>query len=279
MMKKKWVPHILTAISLVAFIVLGLASDVESLPPPPPPTNGGDTPVRPPALREVRRDFTTPGQHSFVFSEGFPATVHVYMVGAGGGGQGGHSKDYVQGLGTRTERGTGASGGGGAVLYTSFEITSPATFNIVVGTGGTGGARHHKGVGGSWEAGRAGAAGGDTTLRFGSLNLTAQGGRGGGGSGNQNVTGGAGGTQAQAPSGQPLLSWAASGGGSGTNGGHNTDLRSTASPGRPGQILPGNGPITFGGVGAGSGALGGFNQDAGSVGTPGRVLLIITYTP
>jgi hypothetical protein len=112
------------------------------------------------------------------------------------------------------------------------------------------------------------------------LNLTAQGGRGGGGTGAQAIGGGAGGVQAQAPSGQTLLSWTASGGASGSNGGHNADLRPQQNPGAAAQIARGNGPgAPFGGLGAGgNGGLGGFNQDAGGIGAPGRVLFVITYS-
>jgi hypothetical protein len=241
-------------------------------------TRGGGT------LREVRREFTTPGSHSFVYNERFPATVHVYLLGAGGGAQGGHSKAYQQGMGTRTERGTGAAAGGGAVLYTSFEITAPSSFDIVVGAGGEGGARHHKGVGGSWESGRPGAAGGATTVRFGALTFTAQGGSGGGGNGAQAISGGAGGVSSSRPSGQTgLLTWVSNAGGNGSNGGHNADLREQQGGGntgsRAGQIPAGNGPGSpfASSLNPGHGGRGGYDSASGSNGHPGRVLFVITY--
>jgi hypothetical protein len=235
--------------------------------------------------REVRREFTTAGNHTFTFNQGFPATVEIYILGAGGGGQGGHSKDYQQGLGTRTERGTGASGGGGAVSYGRIEVTNSTTFNITVGAGGTGGARHHRGVGGSWESGRAGNAGGDTTVRFGVTTLTALGGRGGAVSGAQNVVGGNGGTRAQMPQGMGFFAWASDSGGIGSNGGHNRDLRDSNTGGNAGRIREGNAGNFGGGQGAGgsraaaagAGGRGGHGNEAGTNGGNGHVLIIVRY--
>jgi hypothetical protein len=242
-------------------------------------TQGGGTtvvtprepPVSPPTV--VRREFTTAGTHSYVFSDGFPATVEIYAVGAGGGGQGGHTKDYQQGLGTRTEFGAGASGGGGGLIYSRIQITSATTFNIVVGAGGAGGARHHRGVGGSWESGRAGSAGGNTTVSSPAGIITAFGGGGGGGSGSQNVTGGIGGRPSvHAP--QGVLQWEVRAGTNGINGRHNVSERVQNAGGAGGSINIGSAGSNFTG---GLGGNGGFRIEGGATGAPGRVLIIVTH--
>jgi hypothetical protein len=238
-----------------------------------PPVAPPVTPDPPRQTREIRREFTTAGTHSFVFGEGFPATVEIYVLGAGGGGQGGHSKDYQQGLGTRTERGTGASGGGGGLVYTRLEITQATTFNITVGAGGNGGARHHRGVGGSWESGRAGSAGGNTTVVFPALTITAPGGSGGGGSGSQNVTGGAPGRPAAAAP-QGVMQWEIREGTAGSGGRHNADIRAQNTGGQNGNITIGTAGTFGAGVGGGAG---GHGSDAGTAGAHGRVLIIVRY--
>ncbi|MCL2802227.1 MAG: hypothetical protein FWD28_10765 [Treponema sp.] len=281
MMRKKWLPHIIAVVSLAAFITLGLASDMESVPSAydtPQQDSGNRVVADPPRPRQeqvIRREFNTPGNHTFVFGEAFPATIEIYALGAGGGGQGGHTKAYQQGLGTRTESGRGAGGGGGAVAYTRLRADRPITLNITVGTGGAGGGGHSKGVGGSWESGRPGAAGGDTVIRFGSTTITAQGGRGGGGTGDQNVTGGAGGVgQAAAPSG--ILDWAVGNGDAGTNGRHNSDQGGFV--GRAGGLRGAGSEASFGGTTIyGAGGAGAHGNRAGELGSPGQVLIIVRY--
>jgi len=231
----------------------------------------------------VRRDFYTTGNHTFTYNERFPAIIEVYVLGAGGGGQGGHSKTYQQGLGTRTEHGTGASGGGGAATYFRFNAASSVTFNITVGAGGAGSARFSKGLGGSWESASPGSAGGDSTVRFGTTTITAQGGRGGAASGAQNVTGGTGGREVSAPGGQ--TGWASVGGGNGSDGRHNADLRVSNRGGNAGRITGIGTESSFGGgtghtnsvgVQRGGGGGGGYGNEAGSSGGNGHVLIIIT---
>ena len=233
--------------------------------------------------RVIRRDFTTPGQHTFVFSEGFPATVEVYIHGGGGGGQGGHSKAYQQGVGTRTENGCGGGGGGGSAYYARFPINSPTTFNIVVGAGGAGGAGRHKGVGGSWESASAGSDGGNSSVRFGNNSMLAGGGKGGGGSGAQNVTGGAGGNSMGSPPG--VLERVLRDGEDGKNGRHNVNTE--GGGGRSGAInRTGSEPEFIGWgasrerpqrVGTGGGGDGGHGNNRGINGVDGRVLIIVTY--
>jgi len=235
------------------------------------------------AQNVVRRDFLETGNHTFTYNERFPAMIEVYVLGAGGGGQGGHSKAYQQGLGTRTEHGTGASGGGGAAAYIRVNATSSVTFNITVGAGGAGSARHNRGVGGSWESASPGSAGGDTTVRFGSTTITAQGGRGGAVSGAQSVVGGAGGRAGTAPGGH--AGWASESGSNGSDGRHNADLRVSNRGGNAGRITGNGTESSFGGgtghtnsvgVQRGGGGGGGYGNEAGTAGGHGRVLIIIT---
>ncbi|MCL2763526.1 MAG: RICIN domain-containing protein, partial [Treponema sp.] len=236
----------------------------------------------------VRADFTTPGAHTFAYSENFPATIEIYILGAGGGGQGGHSKSYQQGVtGTRTEHGTGATGGGGAAAYMSFTANSAISINITVGAGGGGGTRHSKGVGGSWESANPGGVGGDTTVRFASTNLVVQGGRGGGGSAAQAISGGAGGSMNERPTTLTLLGWRANEGGNGVNGRHNANLVADNRGGLAGNIVNHGGTERAfgGGLGAlsataantGAGGRGGHGNENGTPGGNGRVLIIVRY--
>ena len=234
----------------------------------------------------IRADYTTPGNHTFSYSENFPATIEIYVLGAGGGGQGGHSKSYQQGMGTRTEHGTGASGGGGAVAYLSFTANSSLSVNITVGAGGGGGTRHSKGLGGSWESGNPGGVGGDTTIRFASTTLTVQGGRGGGGSGAQAISGGAGGTAVVRPTTLTLLGWGAIAGGNGVNGRHNANLVGENRGGAAGRLTNHGTETSFGGgLGAlsttqaatGAGGRGGHGNEGGTAGGNGLVLIIVRY--
>jgi len=230
--------------------------------------------------KTIRREFTTPGNHSFVFNEGFPASVEVFIFGAGGGGQGGHSKDYQQGVGKRTERGYGGGGGGGAAVYARFNVTNATTFNITVGTGGAGGKGISKPVGGSWESGSPGTAGGSTTVRFGSSTLTAGGGGGGGKPGAQNNDGGIGGQPGQAP--QGLLEIFTDNGKEGDKGRHNNEnFGEGAYGGHSGTIMKyfmrGDGGSNARAAKFGGGGGGTHGNKAGGTGGHGQVIFIIKY--
>jgi len=236
----------------------------------------------------IRREFTTPGNHVFTFNEYFPAIVDVFILAGGGGGQGGHSKSYQQGLGSRTEHGTGASGGGGAVTFISFNITATLTMNISVGAGGAGGTRHSRGVGGSWESGNPGRAGGDSIISFDNRTIVVQGGRGGGGNAAQAISGGAGGIASTRPELFLLMGGFTSiPGAAGVNGRHNANLLETNRGGQAGRIYnhPGYESTYGGGLGAlnrlqaeeGGGGRGGYGNESGTDGGHGRVLVIVRY--
>jgi len=55
------------------------------------------------------KEFTSSG--TYTFNKGFPATIEVYALG--GGGQGGHTSDWIKVVLLTTDHGTGGSGGGG----------------------------------------------------------------------------------------------------------------------------------------------------------------------
>jgi len=234
--------------------------------------------------KTITREFTTSGNHTLVFNEEFPATIEIYMFGAGGGGQGGHSKDYQQGVSRRTERGSGGGGGGGSAIYAKFEATSAVTLNITVGQGGAGGAGLAKPVGGSWESGTPGSVGGNTIVRWGSSTLTARGGAGGGKPGAQNVEGGAGGWPEHVPTG--LLENVRVDGRPGANGRHNSTSEGTG--GLTGEIVAGTGSYPHNGLRGwpgvsdnaprnGGGGKGGHGNTTGGAGAHGWVIIYITY--
>ena len=101
------------------------------------------------------------------------AYAEVYTTGGGGGGGGGGTS-------------SGGGGGAGGTSIGIFPASSlSASYSIVVGAGGTGGAHHLNGTGNT------GSVGGNS--RFGTL-VYGNGGSGGVGGGNSLGTGGAGGT-------------------------------------------------------------------------------------
>jgi hypothetical protein len=135
--------------------------------------------------------FTTAGNHTYALDKGFPATVEIYALGAGGGGQGGHSKDRgVAGLFESRPNGvfngTGGAGGGGAAAYIKFTVTEPSEFSITVGQGGTSGNGNYSSYTSNWESGGRGGDGSSTSISWNGLSFIVEGGKGGGG----NVTNG-----------------------------------------------------------------------------------------
>ncbi|MDR2581697.1 MAG: hypothetical protein LBC85_11995, partial [Fibromonadaceae bacterium] len=81
--------------------------------------------------------FTTAGNHTYTLPNNvtYPATIEIYALGAGGGGQGGYEFHNM----AASHEGTGAGGGGGSVAYTKFSVSQSTTFTITVGNGGAGG--------------------------------------------------------------------------------------------------------------------------------------------
>ena len=232
------------------------------------------------------------GIHSFSLPSyvRFPATIEIYALGAGGGGQGGNQTTYMSGLGTRNEYTTGAAGGGGAAAYISFTIDQQEYFTIDVGRGGTGGAAVQRGLGQGWQAGNRGGEGGSTTVSWQGNSLSVSGGRGAGmnrSSNDRDLSGGSGGTAA----GAGLLSAVfaenldSRPGANGENGAHNalgTSRGGSAARITRGSIASFGGgaggsaspasPADYGGGGAGSRGL-----NSGSVGGDGQVIITVSW--
>jgi uncharacterized repeat protein (TIGR02543 family) len=224
-----------------------------------------------------------------------PATIEVYALGAGGGGQGGHWQEPMLGIG-RT-RGTGGAGGGGAAAYMRFETNTRETLRINLGRGGTGGAWVYRNMFQSVIAGGTGGNGGDTTVTWSGNTLTVQGGRGGGTpASTTNFGGGSGGVASTRPSAITTANWEtlrADGGGTGsrdrvaeTRGGSSAALRltrgwftySTDTTGA--NISYRGGWITSGYFhfpGTGGGGSGGYSENNGIAGGNGQVRIRVSW--
>jgi hypothetical protein len=146
-------------------------TEVEELykPAPGPATaNGGVTATIPvegkPSLVWEIHTFTTPGTYTLGFSSEINSLMADYLIVAGGGGSGGDhntnniSADFAGG------------GGAGGLLYKTGELPLiDGSVQVIVGAGGTGGARQTQGN-----------DGGNSVIG----NITVRGGGGGGGAGN-----------------------------------------------------------------------------------------------
>jgi len=236
----------------------------------------------------IRKEFTTAGNHSYIFDK-FPATIEIYALGAGGGGQGGYGFNrpllgYVYG--------TGGAGGGGAATYAKFEIQKPDTFNITVGRGGSGGSYVKNTA--KLISGNKGENGGNTKISWssGANTITALGGVGGGGD-DDVVNGGSGGRGNAEWPGVNLLDKYAVSGTKGTDGissgSSNQDKESRG--GSAGKIEIGSVKSFGGGQGAyrpsgqrpswqpgsGGGGAGEYADRNGSTGGNGQVIIVVTY--
>ena len=235
------------------------------------------------------KEFTA--SDTFTFNKSFPATVEIYALGPGGGGQGGHRMDA--GLG-RHYSGSGAAGGGGAAVYYKTTINSSSNFKIDVGKGGKGGDGFRESGVGSWNSGYPGTDGGSTSVTWnnGNSSIIANGGKlGGGGDRYQGLNAGSGG-KASICEGCTSVD-----GEDGTVGerGYSVDASKLASKGgNSGTVhIEGSSVNPFGnGLGAerqnsdvitryagyGGGGFGGYHHtQSGSDGGNGKVVLVFTY--
>ena len=112
--------------------------------------------------------FTTAGTHTWTCPDG----VYFVLVFLGSGGGGGASGSAGNSGSTSSKGGSGAGGEGGNILIALVKVESGVTYNIVVGKGGTGGAKPTANA----TVGNAGNRGGTTS--FGGL-VSAIGGEGG----------------------------------------------------------------------------------------------------
>jgi uncharacterized repeat protein (TIGR02543 family) len=226
------------------------------------------------------KEFTTAGNHIYTFDKGFPATIEVYALGAGGGGQGGHENGWMGDGGSNGaghERGTGGAGGGGAAAYIKFSLEQSTIITIKVGRGGTYGSGSNKAhwlpinKDDNWTSGTPGNDGENTTVQAGSTILIANGGKGGGGAGRTEIHGGNGGT-ASRPSAVPESNWATTPGNKGTDGIRNGNQVSRG--GNSGRLIIGSSDI---GGSKGEGGASSYGNNIGSVGIDGEVKIVITY--
>jgi len=242
-------------------------------------------------------EFTTAGNHTYTFDKGFPATIEIYALGAGGGGQGGHSKDRgIAGLFENRPNGvfngTGGAGGGGAATYMKFDVTEQVTFSINIGNGGTGGNGIYSSYTASWQSGTSGGKGGNTSVSWGSNTLTAEGGYGGGGDGTITTSGSGGRANTTWPTTYQDNSAVAGKSGSNGNGIDEQYGDITSTGGNAALISKGSIASFGGGSGAlrhigsntrtadsGGGGSGGYSRDqSGSTGGNGQVMIVVTYT-
>ncbi|GHV16905.1 hypothetical protein AGMMS49938_17330 [Fibrobacterales bacterium] len=140
--------------------------------------------------KTLTKEYNTPGDFSFNFSDGFPAQIEIYALGGGGGGQGGGRDEDV--LFDNYSRGAGGSGSGAAYLQLTAE--KEFSLNITVGAGGNGGDYYKTSTNYQW--GFAGVDGGTTVVEWADqgIRLNANGGLGG-----KNGTAGAGGFASTTP--------------------------------------------------------------------------------
>jgi hypothetical protein len=233
------------------------------------------------ALPPERMEFNIAGNYAYTLDKGFPATIEIYALGGGGGGQGGHSKDRGAPFITNDRpsgvyNGTGGAGGGAAIAEWSGTITEATTFNIKVGAGGSGGSGVYSSYTQDWQSGAKGGNGESTTVTWSSGAVTAAGGNGGGGSGTITSGGAAGG----------------SGGTAGSNGSSSTNMTSEKKSDVTqndnlrsvgGSSVYGSGGVretngTISNAGAGGGSYAGYSQNQnGGKGGDGQVIIVVTY--
>ena len=227
----------------------------------------------------------------YTFNKSFPATVEIYALGAGGGGQGGHR--MAAGVG-KHYNGSGAAGGGGAAVYYKTTINSSSSFKITIGKGGTGGEGFRESGIGKWNSGYPGTDGGSTSVTWnnGSSNIIANGGKlGGGGNRYQGLDAGSGGRASNCEGCTSVAGEAGTGG----ERGYSVDASKLASRGgnsgtvriEGGSVNPfGNGlgaerqnsDVITRYAGYGGGGFGGYKHTQfGSNGGNGKVVIAVTY--
>jgi len=198
-------------------------------------------------------DFS-PGQTKYTYTlpnnVGYPATVEVYALGAGGGGQGG-SEVYM--VFSSNNRGTGGSGGGGAAAFMRFTINAPVQFDIGVGNRGQGGKYRYYEGGSGIRRGYEGTDGANTTVNVAGHQLTVTGGQGGGKGGEH--AGGSGGAVSSKSLGINSNDWQSSKGENGQSCGHKVFLTSRGGS---------SGSLSIGSLNPYSGGAAPYNTDGSS---------------
>jgi hypothetical protein len=188
--------------------------------------------------------FTTPGSYTWTVPAGV-SSIQIVATGGGGGGGG------------MWGSGAGQTGGAGAIVTSTRNVTAGQVLNLVVGGGGGTGASG-PGSGGSYTCGAGGAGGGSSNVDSGTSDQIIAGGGGGGGSCNSATAGGNGGGAGGAGGDGGALNQYTTGG-SGGNGGIG---------GAGAMAMFGNGVAGGNGVG-GAGGEGGNNGGSYPGGTGG----------
>jgi len=163
----------------------------------------------------------------------FPATIEVYALGAGGGGQGGSQLHMAF---EKDRRGTGGSGGGGAAAFMRFTAEDQVHFIINVGNRGQGGTGRFYSGNNAIRRGNEGTNGARTTVSVAGHDLIVAGGQGGGQGGGH--ASGNGGITSIKPPGITTNDWQSNPGLNGEPGGHNVFLSSLG--GRSGRLFIGS---------------------------------------
>lgn len=215
--------------------------------------------------------FSTDGRYTF--NKTFPATIEVYALGAGGGGQGGYTRTGK--IDGDNHDGTGGGGGGGAAAYMKLTVDKSVEFQVNIGVGGQGGNSYSlDGWVGIWQSGYSGSNGGNTKVTWNSNTLTVAGGSGGGGTGEQTFTGGDGGKSSAKPAIIEQNNFVSESGKSGSGGVSRSSV--IGKGGNAGTIMKGS-LASFGGGEAGVGGDGNYKYDKGKTGGNGKVVIVVTY--
>ena len=225
--------------------------------------------------RQTTQTFTFNQNYTLPSNVRYPAEVEIYVLGAGGGGQGGHRYERC---GTLSDNMGGGAGGGGAAAYRIITVNQSTQFNVTIGSGGSGGTGFNmRGVDlsnlgtrcdnrGPRTSGNPGINGGSTSVIWGGNTLTAGGGIGGGGTGG-NRNGGNGGSASG------VLTASANG----ERGGDGSQTGSAGNGGSAGTVRAGS-VNPFSDSGRGRGGNGGYDHtNSGSRGSDGEARIVITW--
>ncbi|MDR0303224.1 MAG: InlB B-repeat-containing protein, partial [Chitinispirillales bacterium] len=213
-----------------------------------------------------------------------PAIVEAYVLGAGGGGEGGYKYDGISSKHT----GSGCGGGGGAATYAKLRVIQGAEIKFLkIGGGGGGGSSHKKSTGG-WVSGYDGGDGGNSEVMIYGITINANGGKGGGtttwdcrymDSGTDRDAGGCGGEASGRPNSSLILDFVSKTGDRGGNGCMDCGVNTFGAGGRAGSLtgIPGYSTSFGGGYSGGSGVHWSTNDGTGYPGAAGSATVYVTY--
>jgi hypothetical protein len=214
------------------------------------------------------KEFRSNDTYSFDASIDNPAEIEIYALGAGGGGQSGHTFGCgFLWLGTCS--GTGAAGGGGAVAYLKLITEESISFSITVGKGGAGGSY-------SGNTGGNGGNGGTTIVKWNAKGITLN---ADGGIGGKPYVGGQGGRGSLSPT-QHILykDQDFKNGYNGWNGCGESRCESKGGTSAKLEYKGSQSPFpSAAGTGLGDGGSGSYSYDSGKSGGNGLVLIVVKH--